>query len=119
MSRPRTPALSEHVDRALAWLVDRGYRFVARSLRLGHQEIDLVVGDGPQTVFVVVKVVRGRGFGGAIELADRRTTQRLVRAVSRYLAENPGVPSVRIDVVAVALAVRGGWRLEHSMNAVP
>ena len=107
------------MDRALAWLTDRGYRLVARNHRVGRQQIDLVVADGPQTVFVRVRVVRVRGFGGAIELADRRTAQRLVRAVSRYLADNPGVPSVRIDVVAVTLDGHGGWRLEHYMNAVP
>ncbi len=118
MSRP-LPTSSERVDQVLAWLTERGYRLVARNLRVGRQQIDFVVTDGPQTVFVVVKVERARGFGGAIELADRRTARRLVRAVSRYLAEHPGVPSVRIDVVAVVLDGHGGWRLEHYVNAVP
>ena len=118
MSRP-LPTSREHVDRALTWLTERGYRLVARDQRVGRQQIDLVVTDGPQTVFVLVKVVRVRGFGGAIELADRRTARRLVRAVSHYLAANPGVPSVRTDVVAVTLDGAGGWKLEHYMNAVP
>lgn len=106
-------------DRALAWLLERGFRFVARNLRLGHLEVDLVLQDGPQTVFVEVKTVRGSGYGSALELVDRRKCQRLIRATSRYLAEHPGVPSVRIDVVTVTLDARGGWRLEQYVNAVP
>lgn len=106
-------------DLALAWLVQRGYRFVARGLRLGRQKVDLVVTDGPQTVFVVVKTVRSRGYGGAIELVDRRTARHLIRALGRYLAENPGVPSVRIDVVVGRLHRTDVWSFEHYLNAVP
>lgn len=89
-------------DRALAWLLERGYRLVATDVRVAKIRVPIVVTDGPVTVFVDVKTIRGSRYAGAVELVDRRRAQLLVRAVSHYLAENPGVPSVRIDVVAVA-----------------
>ncbi|MEO6325963.1 MAG: YraN family protein [Thermoanaerobaculia bacterium] len=117
MSRaaPRTDAS----DRVLTWLIERGYRFVALDLRLHGTVVPFVVTDGPQTVFVVVKLVQRRSSGYALELIDRRRATRLLRAIGAYLAAHPDVPSVRIDVVVVSLAAHGGWRLEHYVNAVP
>lgn len=106
-------------DLVVTLLLERGYGLVARDLRIGRIHVDLVVTDGPQTVFVVVKTLRGRGFGGAIELVTPRRAQGLVRAVSRYLSDHPSVPSVRIDVVAASLGRAGSWKLEHYVNAVP
>ncbi|MEO6324609.1 MAG: YraN family protein [Thermoanaerobaculia bacterium] len=106
-------------DRVLAWLLQRGYRLVARRLRVGGTVLELVMVDGQQVVFVHVRILRRRGAGGALELIDRRRARHMVRAVGPYLAAHPAVPSVRIDVVTVTLDGRGGWRLAHYVNAVP
>ena len=116
-TRQQTGSSGESIT--CAWLEERGYRLIERNLRFGHLEIDLVMADGAQVIFVEVKTVRGSGYGSALELVDRRKVQRLIRATGQYLSTHPGVPSVRIDLVSVTLDARGGWKLEHYINAVP
>jgi len=105
------------VELALEWLVRRGYSLVVRKLQLGRVPIHVVMKDGPQTVFVEVKTLSRHG--GAVELVTRRRAQQMIRAIGRYLAENPAVPRVRIDVVTVTRSDTGSWELEHYINAVP
>lgn len=92
----------------MAYLVARGLRLEARNLRIGRSEIDLVMRDGPQTVFVEVKTCRP-GDLAPIEGIGRRKILALRRAIGRYLCAHPEVASVRVDVVTV---LRRGVRWE-------
>lgn len=100
---------------AAAYLELVGCPCVARNVRLGGVEVDLVVDDGPSRVLVEVRL-RSRGdYGGAAATLDRAKRERLRRA-ARAL-EQQGVRHPRVDVVAVDL-VPGGARVTHHRNAV-
>ena len=100
---------------AAAFLELQGCVTVARNVRLGGVEVDLVVDDGPTRVLVEVRM-RSRGdFGGAAATIDRHKQERLVRA-ARSLAPTD-FPRVRIDVVAIDLDATGA-HLTHHRNAV-
>ena len=100
---------------AAAYLELVGCRPVARNVRLGGVEVDLVVDDGPSRVLVEVRL-RSRGdYGGAAETLDRHKRARLVRAASAL--EQQGVSQLRVDVVAIDLCA-GGARISHHRNAV-
>ena len=100
---------------AAAFLEMQGCTTVARNVRLGGVEVDLVVDDGPIRVLVEVRL-RSRGdFGGAAATIDRHKQERLVRAARSLLQAD--FPRVRIDVVAIDLD-EGGARLTHHRNAV-
>jgi putative endonuclease len=80
------------------YLADGG-RVLATRWRCPEGEIDLVVGLQGLTVFVEVKARRTRDAAAfAIAPAQRR---RLGAAASRWLAEHPGEPACRFDVVLV------------------
>ncbi len=87
------------------FLEQRGYRVLARNVRTGRGEIDLVaqqVKDGI-VVFVEVKTRSNASFGLPEEAVDARKLEHLFRAAEAYLVENPTLSGQdwRIDVVAI------------------
>ena len=100
---------------AAAYLELVGCHCVARNVRLGGVEVDLVVDDGPARVLVEVRL-RSRGdYGGAAETLDRRKRERLVRAA--HALEQQGASHPRVDVVAIDLCATGAT-LTHHRNAI-
>jgi len=85
----------------------QGYRFVASQWRGAACEIDLVMWDGDELVFVEVKTRRGEGSGRAAESVSDRQVRALVRAATTYIEEladtGQDEPVWRIDLVAVTL----------------
>jgi Holliday junction resolvase-like predicted endonuclease len=102
-----------------AHLEARGWRVLARQLRVGRAEIDLLAVDpGPPAALVVVEVRwrAGRGFGLVEETVDARKRARLHRAAFalRDAGSLPGgaaLPALpfRFDLIAL----EPGGRLRH------
>jgi len=109
--------------RVAALLTDRGWRILARQLRVGRSEIDLLAVDpGPPPALVVVEVRwrSRRDFGLAEETVDGRKRARLRRAAFalRELGELPDgtvLPPLafRFDLIVV----EPGDRLRHHRHA--
>ncbi len=89
---------------AAGFLARKGYRVICRRWRSRHGEIDLIVRDGDEVVFVEVKTRRGGGFGLPEEAVTKAKRERLRRSAEEYLDGHPGVRRWRIDVVAVEVA---------------
>lgn len=92
------------------WLVGRGWQVLARNVRVGHDEIDLLAVDpGPpaQVVLVEVRSLRTARFGAPEERVDRAKVGRLYRALwtlarAGGLAElGVGALPTRVDLVTV------------------
>ena len=100
-------------DEAARYLEERGYRVLARNVRAGGVELDLVVSRGGVVAFVEVKARRGRSHGGAEEAVDARKRARLVRGAAAWLANQPArYRQARFDVVACELE-NGAWQVRH------
>ena len=92
-------------DRALAHLIGRGLRLVARNYRTpgrGGGEIDLILRDADGTlVFVEVRKRAGRAFGGAAASVGWQKQRRIVFAARHYLMRLPAPPPCRFDVISM------------------
>lgn len=103
------------------YLVALGYEVLARDLRLGRYELDVVARRGPLVVAVEVRTRSARSYERALESIDGRKRARLLHAVDRlwrdHLADKPGVERVRIDVAAVTFE-EGAARIEYVEGAV-
>ncbi len=110
-------------DAAARALVARGWRILARRVRVSRLELDLVAWDpGPPPALVVVEVRwrRSRTFGLPEETVDARKLARLRRAAATLAGsgrlpggeELPALP-LRVDVVAVEPGPVGRLRLRH------
>ncbi|HEX8662952.1 MAG TPA: YraN family protein [Beijerinckiaceae bacterium] len=103
--------------KALAWLMLKGWRPLARRFALHGGEIDLIVRRGRTVAFVEVKARPGMDLASeAIGAAKRRRFSRAARA---WLARNPWAMdrTLRADAVFVAPRrfprhVEGAFELE-------
>jgi putative endonuclease len=99
-------------------LIAAGWRILARNLRVGRGELDIVAVDpGPPAELVIVEV-RWRGrrdFGLAEESLDHRKRSHLRTAIGRLLSDGlPGgvrlpAHALRVDLVVV----EPGDRIRH------
>jgi putative endonuclease len=102
-------------------LVSAGWEILARNLRVGRGELDIIAIDpGPPAELVIVEVRwrRRRDFGLPDESLDHRKRAHLRGAIGRLLADGlpggVGLPSrpLRVDLVVV----EPGDRLRHHRN---
>jgi putative endonuclease len=118
--RPRGRALGAEGElRAAALLARLGWRIVARNVRAGGVEIDLVAERADLVAFVEVKTRRTRTFGAPELAVDARKQARLVRGAAAWLHEHRGRGRrrVRFDVIVCEVEAGERWRLRHLEGA--
>ena len=88
---------------AAALLEQNGLEVLARNVRAGNDEIDILARDGPVLVLVEVKA-RSRGFEAADLAFTHAKRQCLMRAWRRLVAERRvgWSAAVRCDLILVA-----------------
>jgi len=133
MERRRTTAAQQIGDAAeelvAARLAERGWILLARNLRLGRAELDIVAVDpGPPRALVLVEVRRRgrRDFGLAEESLHHRKRAALRRAAA-VLGAMPALPDgrplprlpLRIDLVAIDPGPRGTLAIRHHRGIRP
>jgi len=132
MQRATSTAAQRTGDAAEALIASRleaaGWTILARNVRVGRDELDLVAIDpGPPRALVVVEVRRRgrRDFGFAEETVDHRKRAALRRAAATLLERGtlpdgrplPALP-LRIDLVALDDASDGHQSVRHHRAAI-
>ncbi len=104
-------------DLAARYLFERGFRIVARQVRVGRMgEIDLVAEDYDTLVFIEVKTRRDARYGTPEEALSWGKRRRLANAVMGYIGQrNLHHVRYRVDVVAVDLT-QGEPVVRHLRN---
>lgn len=87
-------------DLALEWLQGRGLTLVTRNFRCRAGEIDLIMRQGAELVFVEVRARASGSHGGAAASITSAKQKRLLLAAQFYLQRLPRVPACRFDVLA-------------------
>jgi putative endonuclease len=84
-------------------LEKRKLKLVQQNFRAKCGEIDLIMRDGQELVFIEVKYRRSSAFGSAAEAVTPTKQLRLARAAALYLQRNHQnrPPACRFDVVTV------------------
>ena len=103
---------------ALLFLLCKGYRFRHRNWRGAGGELDLVMRQGSEIVFVEVKTRSSQDFGGAAAALNEKKKKTLARVSAAYLGrfslwEKP----CRYDLITIEKL--GGvvpWRIRHYRN---
>lgn len=106
-------------DVAAAHVRGRGWEVLDRNWRTREGELDLVALDGDELVVVEVKTRRSVAFGHPAEAVTPRKLARVRRLAALWLAAHDVHPrSVRVDVIAVLLPVRGAAEVDHLVGVV-
>ena len=98
------------------FLSRRGLRTVTRNYRTRGGEIDLVMTDDDEIVFVEVRYRSRTEFGDGAATVGSKKQQRLVYAARHYLRWRPDNSPCRFDVVSIA-RTHYGLRFEWIRNA--
>jgi len=106
-------------QRAIRYLLSRGWEVVAHRFRAGRIELDLVIRRGHLVAFVEVKARRDDAFGSPLEAITGAKRRELVKA-ARVWVDRFGRPSdvYRFDCIGLTDnrlehledAFRPGWR---------
>lgn len=86
---------------AASYLRKKRYTLVAANYRCRFGEIDLIVRNRTNLVFVEVKLRKSADFAAAVEYVDRRKQAKIKTAAALWLSENPTTLQPRFDVVEV------------------
>ncbi|MGN6517626.1 MAG: YraN family protein [Rhizomicrobium sp.] len=105
---------------AIALLLLKGYRILARRLRTPSGEIDLIARSPMGLVCFIEVKARGEALAAAQSLSERQKA-RIGRAAMQYLAQRPRLArkGMRFDIIAVAPGrlpqhYRDAWRSEEA-----
>ncbi len=88
-------------DIACTHLERSGLRLVARNYRCPMGEIDLIMRDRDDLVFVEVRYRRHDAYGSATESVSSEKQARIIITAAYYLQRQPVEPPCRFDVVAI------------------
>lgn len=92
----------EGEERAAHFLIQKGYRILARNYRVFGGEIDIVAQDEKTLVFVEVKTRSYTAFGGPLAAVTPAKQRKIAHAATHFLKENSSkFDSIRFDVVCV------------------
>lgn len=83
---------------AAAWLQGQGLELLKSNYRCRFGEIDLIMQDGNETVFVEVRLRSNNTFGGAGASITPAKQQKLARTAEDYQIRH-GVTACRFDAV--------------------
>lgn len=119
MWRQRAARCGERIAEAFCAL--RGYEIVARNVREGRGEIDLVAIDRDTIVFVEVKFRAGEDRAAPLVAVNQKKREDVAKTAALYLTRRGllGRP-VRFDVIGITWGTDGSeLRVEHVPNAFP
>ena len=91
----------EHV---LHFLQAQGLKPIARNWQDRSGEIDLIMQDSDEIVFVEVRIRQNNLYGNAIESVDTRKQTRLIRTSQHWLLRHHRADnhSIRYDIVGIS-----------------
>ena len=82
----------------------RGWRLVASNVRVGRNELDLVVRRGGQLLVVEVKEKTGGGFGDPLEMVDSEKLRRVLRTTQAWLASRSDLAELELGFEVVGVS---------------
>lgn len=90
-------------ERAVQFFQERGAVVIGKNIRVVGGEIDLLVREGDEYVFVEVKTRRTHRFGHPETAITRTKILRMIRCAQRHLKQQryPTKTRWRLDVVAI------------------
>ena len=102
LNRPTSVAAGAGAeDIACTHLENSGLSLVERNYRCPAGEIDLIMRDREDLVFVEVRYRRRDAYGSAAESISSTKRARIVTTAAHYLQRQPVEPPCRFDVVAI------------------
>jgi len=89
---------------AANFLISKGFEILERNFRTDSGEIDLIVRDSNQIVFVEVKTRTSTNYGMPEEAVTLKKQQHLINSAQEYIDNHAaGLENYRIDVISILM----------------
>ena len=82
----------------------RGWRLVGSNVRIGRNEVDLVVRRGRRLLVVEVKEKTGDRYGDPLEMVDAEKLRRVRRTAQAWLASRPDLAGLEVGFEVVGVS---------------
>lgn len=96
-------------QQACKFLQQQGLKLIEKNYRCRFGEIDLVMRDGQQLVFVEVRYRSSSAFGGPLASIDHRKKANLIATAYHYLLVKKKQYDARFDIVGITKGGRTDW----------
>ncbi len=100
-----TRAKGNHGERlALDYLIQQGLTLVEQNINSRYGEIDILMRDGEEWVFVEVRFRKSQHFGGGLESVDRSKQRKLINTAEYYIQTHHKThfDSCRFDMIEIS-----------------
>jgi putative endonuclease len=88
-------------DQACEYLISQGLQIIARNYRCSLGEIDAIVLDKTNLIFVEVRCRKSSQFGSAAETVNYHKQKKLIKTALCYMQHTSSSLPCRFDVVSV------------------
>jgi putative endonuclease len=103
---------------ALGFLQNKGLRLIERNAQYKFGELDIVMRDGEELVFVEVRQRKSNLFGGAAQSIDRRKMKKCALAAQCWLKQHAQFAKMPCRFDAVLLTgTENNWQIDWIQNA--
>jgi len=97
---PKTGAIAEHI--ACQFLTENKLKLIIKNYSCRQGEIDLIMQDQNELVFIEVRYRKNQSHGSALESITQYKLRRIKTAINHYImTNNLGYIPCRIDVVGL------------------
>lgn len=107
-------------ETAAKYLKNKKYKIVGMNYSCRFGEIDLIARDNKYIVFAEVKLRKNADFAEAREFVTRSKQEKLIKAASLWLSNNPTPLQPRFDVIEVYAPAGAGsksYKIIHLEDA--
>ena len=103
-------------DRAVAYLMARGYTIRERNWRIGHKEIDIIAQKGGTIAFIEVKARKNNKYGDPTDAVTDSKIRNIILAANAYVRYHRIDLSARFDIISI-IGEPGNQTIEHIEDA--
>ncbi len=105
-------------DITCEYLLEKGYKILARNFRFGRNEIDIIAENEKLIAFVEVKTRKNVVFGMPSEAVDKSKVEKIISVAQSWLENNPTEKEIRIDVSEVIATIVDGNPCFENINYI-
>lgn len=88
-------------EKAIAWLVQNGFRILHRNWRFLHYEIDVIAKKDDMLHFIEVKARKKSKYGYPENSVGKKKFKDLQRAADGFLSIYPGYKWIQYDILSI------------------